>query len=265
MNTCCDYAYWCPTARDVKCYAHGGYEQCCEREELHECLPDMYGSEDGIGFGDGFICLRCGNYEAAGNPHGPPAPGFPRKTGPPRKGTLLDPPPASTCLTSEPLVHIGLAVQKSGPTSVSADDTRATVSPDDPLLLENGLAAVDAGTWGFPEAAAIIAHYNDAKNFEGLRGFSRSLLARADLQKLDGQDDFVAYMGIVADISLRDTVALLADGKSFLKKYPASDMLEGVKVLIEVTNHSVREKSRARDDESGTMIQECQAPIPDST
>lgn len=194
----------------------------------------MYGSEDGIGFGDGFICLRCGNYEAASPaPHGPPGPGFPRKTGPPRKDTFLDPPSASTCPTSEPLVHAGPAAQESGPTSVSEEETIAMVRTNDPLVLENGLAAVEAGTWGFPEAAAIIAYYNHAKNFESLRGFSRSLLARTDLQKLDGQDDVVAYMGIVADISLRDTVALLVDGESFLKKYPASYMVEGVKGFME--------------------------------
>ena len=96
MNTCCGYAYWCPTSARIKCYAHGGFEQCCEREDLHECLTGMYGGEDGIGFGDGYICLRCGNYELAGNPHEPPAPGFPRKTGPPREGTFLDDPPAAT-------------------------------------------------------------------------------------------------------------------------------------------------------------------------
>ncbi len=100
MNTCCEYAYWCPTSGAVKCYAHGGFEQCCDREDLHECLLGMYGSEDGVGFGDGFICYRCGNYEIAGNPHGPPQPGFPCKTGPPRRGTLLDHPPASVTATT---------------------------------------------------------------------------------------------------------------------------------------------------------------------
>jgi hypothetical protein len=52
----------------------------------------MYGSEDGIGFGDGFVCLRCGNYEVAGNPHDPPGAGFPRTTGPPRDSWLGEPP-----------------------------------------------------------------------------------------------------------------------------------------------------------------------------
>ncbi|MDO8806468.1 MAG: HD domain-containing protein [Elusimicrobiota bacterium] len=104
---------------------------------------------------------------------------------------------------------------------------------NDPLLLKKNLAAVKAGEWGFAEAAAIIAFYNDAKDFAGLRGFSRSLLAREDLQKLDGHEDFVAYMGIVADSYLSDTAALLSDGESFLKKYPASDMFEAVKLLME--------------------------------
>ena len=32
-------------------------------------------------FGDGYVCLRCGNYEPVGVvPHDPPQPGFPRKT-----------------------------------------------------------------------------------------------------------------------------------------------------------------------------------------
>lgn len=99
--------------------------------------------------------------------------------------------------------------------------------------LKKNLAAVEAGKWGYPEAAAIIGLYKDAKDFEGLRGFSRSLLARADIRKLDGQDDLIAYMGIVADISLNDDVALLADGESFLKKHPASDMFGAVKMLLD--------------------------------
>lgn len=109
----------------------------------------------------------------------------------------------------------------------------AIMRKNDLLLLEKNLAAVEAGKWGFPEAAAIIALYNEAKDFEGLRGFSRSLLARADLHKLDGHEDFVAYMGIVADISLKDAVSLLADGESFLKKYPASDMFEAVTAQLD--------------------------------
>lgn len=56
----------------------------------------MYGSEDGLWFGDGFVCYRCGNYEAVGNPHGPPLPGFPRKTGPARRGSWLTDPPDMT-------------------------------------------------------------------------------------------------------------------------------------------------------------------------
>lgn len=96
VKYCCGYAYWCPTAKSVRCFAHGGFEECCALEDLHECLSDMYGSEDGLMFGDGFMCLRCGNYEVVGNHHDLPHPGFPRKQGPPRRGTWLDdPPPAS--------------------------------------------------------------------------------------------------------------------------------------------------------------------------
>jgi hypothetical protein len=94
VNSCCEYEYFCPTVNAVKCYAHGGFDKCCDREELHECVSNMYGSDDGLMFGDGFICYRCGNYEAVGNHHGLPRPGFPRKTGPPRRGTWLDDPPA---------------------------------------------------------------------------------------------------------------------------------------------------------------------------
>lgn len=99
--------------------------------------------------------------------------------------------------------------------------------------LKAKLAAVEAGKWGFPEAGAIVGFYNDAKDYEGLRAFSRSLLARKDLAKLDGHDDFVAYMGIVADISLKDQAALMSDGESFLKKYPSSDMFLAVKSQLD--------------------------------
>jgi len=99
--------------------------------------------------------------------------------------------------------------------------------------LKAKLAAVEAGEWGYAEAGAIIGFYNDAKDFEGLRAFSRTLLARPDLKKLDGHDDFVAYMGIVADLSLKDNAALMADGEAFLKKYPASGMFEAVKAQLD--------------------------------
>lgn len=98
--------------------------------------------------------------------------------------------------------------------------------------LKAKLAAVEAGSWGFAEAGAIVGIYNDAKDFEGLRAFSRALLARPDLKKLDGHDDFVAYMGIVADLSLKDDAALMSDGERFLKKYPSSDMYEAVKAQL---------------------------------
>ncbi|MBB5840960.1 hypothetical protein [Kribbella italica] len=40
----------------------------------------MYGGEDGLMFGDGFACRRCGNYELTGLEHEPAKePGFPRK------------------------------------------------------------------------------------------------------------------------------------------------------------------------------------------
>lgn len=52
----------------------------------------MYGSEDGLMFGDGFVCLRCGNYELVGLDHAPPTePGFPRKQGPARTGWFTAP------------------------------------------------------------------------------------------------------------------------------------------------------------------------------
>jgi hypothetical protein len=88
VKYCCEYAYWCPAALEVHCYVHGGVGACCRHEDLHECLPDMYGSEDELMFGDGFMCLRCGDHEAVGNPHHPPAPGYPKKSGPPRTSWL---------------------------------------------------------------------------------------------------------------------------------------------------------------------------------
>jgi hypothetical protein len=92
-ETCCDYRYFCPTRNEERCYAHGDFEVCCEREDLHECLRDPFGG-DGLMLGDGFMCMRCGNYEPVGVRHDPALPGFPRKTGPPRHGSWLDDPPA---------------------------------------------------------------------------------------------------------------------------------------------------------------------------
>jgi hypothetical protein len=49
----------------------------------------MYGSEDGLMLGDGFRCLRCGNYEMVGVAHGPATEaGFPRRQGFPREQWL---------------------------------------------------------------------------------------------------------------------------------------------------------------------------------
>ncbi len=106
---------------------------------------------------------------------------------------------------------------------------RSAQAPD----LKKKLAAVEAGKWGYVDVAGIIGIYNEAKDYDGLRRFSRSLLARSDLKKLDGHDDFVAYMGIVADINLKDGAAQLADGEKFLKSYPASDMFEAVKAQLD--------------------------------
>ncbi|WP_344157104.1 hypothetical protein [Kribbella yunnanensis] len=49
-------------------------------EDEHECLDDMYGAEDGMSLGDGYICERCGDYVMTGVSHGPETEeGFPRK------------------------------------------------------------------------------------------------------------------------------------------------------------------------------------------
>ncbi|WP_143465357.1 hypothetical protein [Kribbella sp. ALI-6-A] len=80
MKYCCDYAYLCPARDAVACYAHGGADPCCADESAHACLEDMYGGEDGLMYGDGFVCRRCGNYELTGLEHQPASePGFPRK------------------------------------------------------------------------------------------------------------------------------------------------------------------------------------------
>jgi hypothetical protein len=93
VKYCCEYAYHCPRRDAGRCYVHDT-EPCCDHEEAHTCLWDMFGDEDGLSFGDGFVCLRCGNYEVVGVQHGPPQkPGFPRRAGPPRKGSWLDDPP----------------------------------------------------------------------------------------------------------------------------------------------------------------------------
>lgn len=89
MKYCCEYAYFCPARDAVACYAHGGADPCCEEEQRHECLRDMYGGEDGLMYGDGFVCLRCGNYEAVGVAHEPATTaGFPRRYGPRRTSWL---------------------------------------------------------------------------------------------------------------------------------------------------------------------------------
>jgi hypothetical protein len=89
VKYCCEYAYGCPERVAVVCYVHGGEDPCCLDEGAHECLEDMYGSEDGLMLGDGFRCLRCGNYEMVGVAHGPATePGFPRKQGLPRESWL---------------------------------------------------------------------------------------------------------------------------------------------------------------------------------
>ncbi|GAA0953158.1 hypothetical protein GCM10009554_57150 [Kribbella koreensis] len=89
VKYCCEYAYGCPERVAVVCYVHGGEDPCCLDEGAHECLEDMYGSEDGLMLGDGFVCLRCGNYEMVGLAHGPATePGFPRKQGLPREHWL---------------------------------------------------------------------------------------------------------------------------------------------------------------------------------
>jgi hypothetical protein len=100
-----------------------------------------------------------------------------------------------------------------------------------PELAKN-LAAIDSGKWGFREAAAAIGVYNGTKDYEGLRGFSRKLLARKDADNLGDKRDFVAYMGLVGDLSLKDDAATLADGEAFLKDYPKSDMYEAVKAQM---------------------------------
>lgn len=36
--TCCDRAYYCPTAQDDECAIHGGFNVCCAHPELHQPL-----------------------------------------------------------------------------------------------------------------------------------------------------------------------------------------------------------------------------------
>jgi hypothetical protein len=90
VRRCCEYIYFCPTAREKRCYVHDEIARCCDHEELHQCVE----TAAALSFGDGYTCLRCDNYEIVGNPHGPATqPGFPRKQGPRRQGTWLTPPP----------------------------------------------------------------------------------------------------------------------------------------------------------------------------
>jgi hypothetical protein len=102
---------------------------------------------------------------------------------------------------------------------------RAEKAPE----LKGLLAAIDSGKWDLRVAGPIEMIYRDAQDYEDLRRFTRSLLARKDAANLKGMQDQVAYQGIVADISLKDDQAMLADGETFLKTYPKSAMYEAVK------------------------------------
>ncbi len=101
--------------------------------------------------------------------------------------------------------------------------------------LASRLAKMDSGRWGFPDAAAVVGVYNATKDFEALRRFSRATLARPDAAKLDGHQDFVAYMAVLADSSLKDDAALLSDGEAFLGSYPRSDLFQAVKAIMDGT------------------------------
>lgn len=116
----------------------------------------------------------------------------------------------------------------------AAEDARlAALKKEKAPELARRRAVLDSGKWGFPDAAAIVGIYNDEKDYEGLRRFSRELLARPDAAKLDGHQDFVAYMGLVGDLSLNDDAATLKDGEAFLKAYPRSDMFSAVKAQMD--------------------------------
>jgi hypothetical protein len=122
--------------------------------------------------------------------------------------------------------------------------------------LASRLAKIESGKWGFPDAAAVIGVYNEEKDFEGLRRFSRAVLTRKDAEKLAGRQDFVAYMSIVADSSLKDDAALLGDGEAFLKAYPRSDMFQAVKAIMDGTIAMARMPKTA-------VVAPAPAPSPD--
>jgi hypothetical protein len=95
------------------------------------------------------------------------------------------------------------------------------------------LAGVDAGKATYADVAAAIGLYQSGKQFGALRDFCDRILSGRDGLKLEGHDDFVAYMGIAADMSLKDEARLLSDGEEFLKNYPGSNMFEAVRVEME--------------------------------
>jgi hypothetical protein len=101
--------------------------------------------------------------------------------------------------------------------------------------LARHMGAILSGKWGFADAAAVNGIYNDEKDFKALRRFSGTVLARKDAAKLEGRQDFVAYMGLTADLALKDDAAVLADGEAFLKAYPRSDMFSAVKAEVDGT------------------------------
>ncbi len=99
--------------------------------------------------------------------------------------------------------------------------------------LSRRLASIESGEWGLVDAAAVNGIYNEEKDFESMRRFSRRVLARKDAAKLEGRQDFIAYMEIVADSALKDDQALLSDGEAFLKSYPRSDLFQAVRSIMD--------------------------------
>jgi hypothetical protein len=90
---------------------------------------------------------------------------------------------------------------------------------------------IAAGRLPYPNAANLLGIYQEMGDYESERDFCREVLQGR--VKLESNEDQIAAAVLAADLSLKDDQALLADGETFLRKYPASRYHEMVRTSME--------------------------------
>lgn len=123
-----------------------------------------------------------------------------------------------------------MAGYQTGRDKAETERLAALTRENAPVLAEN-LKKIDAGHGDFASIARAIGIYDDTERFEETRKLARRVLDAGTL-KGEGHEDFVAYMGIVADSRLKEDDRLLKDGEEFLKRFPGSNMYESVKAQM---------------------------------